>query len=118
MGEVQNAGENEITIEDFSKIDFRVATVLEAREIQESKKLIELKLDLGADVKKVFAGIKGSYEPSAIVGKKVIYVANLKPRKMRFGVSEGMILGASAEEDGMVFLISPDEGSKAGMSVK
>ena len=108
---------NEIEIDDFLKINLRVAQVESAEAVEEADKLIKLNLDLGPLGKKqVFAGIKKYYDPADLVGKLVICVANLKPRKMRFGLSEGMILAASTEDSG-VFIVSPDNGSKPGMKV-
>tara|TARA_B100001063_G_scaffold174390_1_gene163432 strand:- start:61 stop:393 length:333 start_codon:yes stop_codon:yes gene_type:complete len=108
---------DEIEIGDFLKINLRVAQVESAEAVEEADKLIKLNLDLGPLGKKqVFAGIKKYYDPADLVGKLVICVANLKPRKMRFGLSEGMILAASTEDSG-VFIVSPDNGSKPGMKV-
>ena len=89
--------EPEITIDEFAKIDLRVATVLEAETVDGADKLLRLQVDLGNETRTVFAGIRESYEPQALVGKQVIVVANLKPRKMRFGVSQGMILAAGPD---------------------
>ena len=108
---------DEIEIDDFLKINLRVAQVESAEAVEEADKLIKLNLDLGPLGKKqVFAGMKKYYDPADLVGKLVICVANLKPRKMRFGLSEGMILAASTEDSG-VFIVSPDNGSKPGMKV-
>ena len=108
---------DEIEIDDFLKINLRVAQVESVETVEEADKLIKLNLDLGPLGKKqVFAGIKKYYDPADLVGKLVICVANLKPRKMRFGISEGMILAASTEDSG-VFIVSPDNGSKPGMKV-
>ena len=109
----------EITIDDFSKIDLRVALVLEANLVDGADKLLRLTLDLGGETRNVFAGIKSDYEPSALIGKKVIMVANLAARKMRFGESEGMILAASGSDDSNgIFVIQPDEGAEPGMRVR
>lgn len=108
---------DEIEIDDFLKINLRVAQVESAEAVEEADKLIKLNLDLGPLGKKqVFAGIKKYYDPADLVGRLVVCVANLKPRKMRFGLSEGMILAASTEDSG-VFIVSPDNGSKPGMKV-
>ena len=108
---------DEITIDDFFKIDLRVAKVVEVNEVEEADKLIQLKLDLGEfGEKNVFAGIKKHYEPENLLNKMVICVNNLKPREMRFGTSEGMILAASNEESG-VYLVSPDTEALPGMKV-
>jgi len=104
---------DEITIDDFLKVDLRVAEVLEAQHVEGAQKLLRLTLGLGGDVRRnVFAGIKSAYEPEQLVGRLVLYVANLKPRKMKFGVSEGMV--AAAGTDGEVYLVSPDSGAKPG----
>ncbi|MBS0373354.1 MAG: methionine--tRNA ligase [Proteobacteria bacterium] len=107
----------EITIEDLAKVDLRVARVLAAEPVEGSDKLLRLTVDLGAETRTIFAGIKGAYEPAALVGRHVVVVANLKPRKMRFGTSQGMVLAASGEGPG-VFVVSPDAGGAAGMVVK
>lgn len=104
---------DEITIDDFLRVDLRVAEVLEANHVDGADKLLQLTLGLGGDVRRnVFAGIKSVYEPAQLVGKLVLYVANLKPRKMKFGVSEGMV--AAAGTDGEIYLMSPDVGAKPG----
>jgi methionyl-tRNA synthetase len=104
---------DEITIDDFQKVDLRVAEILEAREVPEARKLLQLTLGLGGDVtRNVFAGIKGAYEPDQLVGRLVVMVANLKPRKMKFGMSEGMV--AAAGTGGEVYLLSPDSGAVPG----
>lgn len=106
-----------ISIDDFSKIDLRVATVLEASTVDGSDKLLKLKVDLGNETRQIFSGIKSAYEPEQLIGKQVVIVANLAPRKMRFGVSEGMVLAASGTDSGL-FVIGPDTGAVAGMQVK
>ncbi|NLK85701.1 MAG: methionine--tRNA ligase [Aeromonadales bacterium] len=105
---------DEITIDDFAKIDLRVGTIIEAKEVKEAKKLLQLTVDIGFAKRNVFAGIKQAYtDPAALVGRKVVLVANLKPRQMKFGLSEGMVTaaGPGATE---VFLLSVDEGAKNG----
>ncbi len=110
--------ENYINIDDFHNVDLRVAKILEAKNVEEADKLIQLKLDVGKlGTKNVFAGIKSVYSPDELEGKLVVLVNNLKPRKMRFGLSEGMIL-ASSNNEGGVFVISPDIGAKPGEKVK
>lgn len=109
--------EEHCNFDEFMKIDLRVARVIEAKEVEESNKLLQLTLSLGGDKKlNVFAGIKGVYEPENLLGKLVVCCANLEPRKMRFGVSEGMVLaaGAGGKE---IFVLSPDEGAKPGHRV-
>lgn len=108
----------EIKIEDFAKIDLRVAEVIEAKTVEEANKLIELKLNLGdLGTKTVFAGIKKAYSPDDLVGKLVVCVNNLKSMDMRFGTSEGMILAAGDDDIG-IFVISPDKGATPGMQVR
>ena len=108
---------NNINIDQFAMVDLRVAKVLNASEVDGADKLLKLDLDVGDIGKKsVFAGIKSAYKPESLKGKLVILVNNLEPRKMKFGLSEGMVL-ASSNDDG-VYLISPDEGALPGMKVK
>ena len=109
---------SEITIEDFMKLDLRVAKVKEAEAVEEADKLLKLELDLGElGTKTVFAGMKQAYEPEELINKMVICVNNLKHRKMRFGTSEGMILAAGDDEIG-IFILTPDQGAKPGMQVR
>lgn len=105
----------EITIDDFAKVDFRIATILSADHVEGADKLLKLQLDLGAETRQVFAGAKSSYDPESLVGKQTVMVANLKPRKMRFGMSEGMIIFGVGEK---LFLLEPHEGAEAGMPVQ
>ena len=105
------------SIEDFAKVDLRVARVLAAESVPEANKLLKLTLSLGGDqTRQVFAGIKAAYEPEALVGRLVVMVANLAPRKMRFGVSEGMVTAAGSGGT-EVFLLAVDSGAKPGMRV-
>jgi methionyl-tRNA synthetase len=107
----------EISIEDFTKLDLRVGKVLECALVEGSDKLLRLQIDLGhGDVRQIFSGIRESYTPESMLGRQVVVIANLKPRKMRFGISQGMVLCASNENPG-VYLVSPDEGGAAGMTV-
>ena len=106
-----------IDIEEFLRTDLRVARIVKAERVAGSDRLLRLTLDDGGKGRTVFAGIAGAYAPSMLVGRKVVLVANLKPRKMRFGVSEGMVL-AAGEDDSRVFLLSPDEGAEPGMRVR
>jgi methionyl-tRNA synthetase len=109
--------EQQISIDDFTKVDLRVARVLEAEEVPEAKKLLKLKLSLGGGVtRQVFAGIKAAYKPEQLVGRLVVMVANLAPRQMKFGLSEGMVT-ASGPGGAEVFLLGVDEGAKPGMRV-
>jgi methionyl-tRNA synthetase len=106
-----------ITIDEFDKLDLRVARIAKAEHVEGADKLLRLTLDLGASTRTVFAGIKSAYDPAKLEGKLAVVVANLAPRTMKFGVSEGMVLAASGEEPG-IFLISPDTGARPGMRVK
>ena len=108
---------DQITIDDFAKVDLRVARVIAANEVPEARKLIQLTLSLGGDERRnVFAGIKAAYEPADLVGRLVVMVANLAPRKMKFGVSEGMVI-ASGPGGEDIHLLSPDDGAKPGQRV-
>ena len=106
----------EIDIELFSKVDLRIARVIEADLVAGADRLLKLRLDLGGDERVVFAGIRSAYRPEDLVERLVVVVANLKPRKMRFGTSQGMIL-ASGPGGSDIFLLSPDSGAKPGMKV-
>ena len=109
--------EEHCTFDDFMKIDMRVARVVEAGHVEGADKLLALKLSLGGDeTRNVFAGIKGVYDPEELVGRLVVCCANLAPRKMRFGVSEGMVLacGPGGKD---IYLLDPDDGAKPGMRV-
>jgi methionyl-tRNA synthetase len=107
----------ECSIDDFAKVDLRVARVVNAESVPEAKKLIKLTLSLGGDDRRtVFAGIKSAYGPESLVGRLVVVVANLAPRKMKFGVSEGMVIAAGPGEKD-VFVLSPDSGAKPGQRV-
>ena len=115
--ETDSADDEYISIDDFAKVDLRVARIAKAEPVEGADKLLRLTLDLGDESRNVFAGIKAAYEPSELEGRLVVAVANLAPRKMRFGTSEGMVLAAGpGGED--VFLLSADSGAKPGMKVK
>ena len=106
-----------IGIEDFTKIDLRIAKIVNAEHVEGAEKLLKLTLDVGTATRTVFAGIKSAYKPEELVGRLTVMVANLAPRKMKFGMSEGMVLAASDERGGP-FLLSPDSGAQPGMRVK
>jgi methionyl-tRNA synthetase len=106
-----------INIEEFNKLDLRVARIARAEQVEGADKLLRLTLDLGGATRQVLAGIKSAYEPQKLEGRLVIVVANLAPRSMKFSVSEGMVLAASGDGAG-IFLISPDSGAVPGMRVK
>lgn len=105
-----------ISIDDFMKIDLRIAKIVDAQAVKGADKLLQLTLDIGNGQRNVFAGIKSAYEPAALIGRHTVMVANLAPRKMKFGMSEGMVLAAGG--DGGLYILSPDEGAKPGMRVK
>jgi len=107
----------EASIEDFSKLDLRIARVVSAEAVEGADKLLKLVVDAGDGTRTVFAGIRQAYDPASLVGRHVVLFANLKPRKMRFGVSEGMVLAAGPGGRD-IFLVSPDEGAAPGMPVK
>lgn len=108
-----------IHIDDFAKIDLRVAKIMVAEHVEGADKLLRLELDLGEEKRQVFAGIKSAYSPEQLIGKLTVVVANLEPRKMRFGISAGMVLAASATDGSKeLFLISPEVGAQPGMKVK
>jgi methionyl-tRNA synthetase len=105
-----------ISIDDFKRLDLRVARIVTAELVTGSDKLLKLTLDMGTETRTVFAGIKSAYDPAALTGRLTIMVANLAPRKMKFGVSQGMVLAASNESGGP-YLLSPDSGATPGMRV-
>ncbi len=111
------AAPTHIGIDDFTKVDLRIARIAAAEAVPEADKLLRLTLDLGTEQRQVFAGIKSAYDPATLVGRLTVMVANLAPRKMRFGLSEGMVLAASDERGGP-FLLAPDSGAQPGMRVK
>jgi len=112
------AGVATISIDDFSKVELRIAKIVNAEHVDGADKLLKLTLDLGDDRHRtVFAGIKSAYKPEDLIGRLTPMVANLAPRKMKFGVSEGMVLAASGDGSG-IFLLAPDSGAKPGMRVK
>lgn len=107
-----------ISIDDFAKVDLRIAKIVSAEHVEGAEKLLKLLLDIGEEKpRQVFAGIKSAYDPATLVGRLTVMVANLAPRKMKFGMSEGMVLAASDERGGP-YILSPDSGAQAGMRVK
>ena len=106
---------DEITADDFFKLDLRVVRIVDAAYVEGSKKLLQLTLDLGGETRRVFSGIRGHYTPEQLVNRLTVMVANLAPRKMRFGISEGMVL-ATGNDDGL-YLLSPDSGAQPGQRV-
>src|SRR6266705_2630515 len=111
------AGEGVISIDDFNKLDLRIAKIVKAEHVDGADKLLKLTLDTGNGTRTVFAGIKSAYDPAKLEGRLTVMVANLASRKMKFGVSEGMVLAASGDGPGL-FLLSPDSGAQPGMKVK
>jgi methionyl-tRNA synthetase len=106
----------EISFDDFIKVDLRIACIVRAEAIEEADKLLKLTLDIGTGTRTVFAGIKSAYDPADLEGRLTVMVANLKPRKMRFGVSEGMVLAAGPGGDDL-YLLAPDDGAQPGMRI-
>ena len=106
-----------ISIDDFNKLDLRVAKIARAEAVEGADKLLKLTLEMGDGTRTVIAGIKSAYAPEKLEGRLTVVVANLAPRKMKFGVSEGMVLAASGDGPG-IFLVSPDAGAQPGMRVK
>jgi len=100
----------------FAAVDLRVARIVNAEFVEGADKLLRLELDLGGPKRQVFAGIRSTYDPKTLIGRLTVMVANLAPRKMRFGVSEGMVLAAS-HGDGKPYLLEPDSGAEPGMKV-
>ena len=106
-----------IEFDDFAKIDLRIAKIVVAEHVEKADKLLRLELDLGGETRQVFAGIKSAYQPEDLIGKHTVMVANLAPRKMRFGLSEGMVLAAGPGGKDL-WIMEPHEGAQAGMKVK
>ncbi len=117
-------GAGHISIDDFAKVDLRVAKIVKAEHVGGADKLLKLTLDIGGETRTVFAGIKSAYDPATLEGRLTVMVANLAPRKMKFGLSEGMVLAASDDSGGPdgknagLFILSPDAGATPGMKVK
>jgi methionyl-tRNA synthetase len=112
------ADSNTITVDDFAKVDLRIAKIVHAEHVAGADKLLKLTLDVGEGrLRTVFAGIKSAYRPEDLVGRMTPMVANLAARKMKFGISEGMVLAASGEGPG-IYLLAPDSGAQPGMRVK
>ena len=106
-----------INIEDFMKVDLRVGIIEKAEEVEDADKLLKLTVNIDDENRTIFAGIKSAYKTESLVGRSVVVAANLAPRKMKFGISEGMILAAGPGGD-QIFLLSVDEGAKPGMKIK
>ena len=112
---VETPQEPKIAIDDFAKVELRAAKIIDAQDVSESRKLLRLKVDLGTEKRQIFAGIKGFYEPEALIGRNVVVVSNLKPRTMKFGTSEGMVLAAG--DDTSLSLLDPGANVKPGTRV-
>ena len=107
-----------ITFDDFAKIDLRIALIKQAEFVEGSDKLLKLQLDIGGETRQVFSGIRSAYpDPKVLEGRLTVMVANLAPRKMRFGISEGMVMAAGPGGKD-IYLLSPDNGAQPGMQVK
>jgi len=107
----------EISIDDFNKVDLRIAVITDAQPVEGADKLVQLTLDIGMESRNVFAGIKAAYKPEDLIGRRTVMVANLAPRKMRFGLSEGMVL-AAGPGGSELFILTPDDGAMPGMRAK
>ncbi len=108
--------EPEIEFGDFAKVDLRIARIVSCEEVPKADKLLKMQLDIGGETRQVFSGIKSAYKPEDLVGKLTVMVANLKPRKMKFGMSEGMVL-AAGPGGSELWLLEPHEGAQPGMRV-
>jgi methionyl-tRNA synthetase len=106
---------DEINFDDFMKVDLRVALIVKANHVEGAEKLLQLTLDIGGETRNVFSGIKSSYNPEDLEGRLTVMVANLAPRKMRFGMSEGMVLAAGDKKG--IYLLEPDSGAQPGQRV-
>lgn len=109
--------EAECTIDDFAKVDLRVATIVSAEAVEGADKLLKLTLDLGGEQRQVFSGIKAAYRAEDLVGRQTVMIANLAPRKMKFGLSEGMVL-AAGPGGSEIYLLEPDQGANAGQRIR
>ena len=107
----------ECTLDDFSKVDLRIATIVAAEAVKGADKLLQLTLDLGGETRLVFSGIKAAYQAEDLVGRQTVMIANLTPRKMKFGVSEGMVL-AAGPGGSEIYLLEPDQGAQAGQRIR
>ena len=107
----------EIVIDDLLKVDLRIAKILKAEDVPEAGKLLRLTVDLGFEQREILAGIKSAYKPADLVGRLTVVVANLKARKMKFGVSQGMVL-AAGPGGADIHLLSPDSGARLGQRVQ
>ncbi len=112
----QTRNADDIEFDDFAKVDLRIVRIVNAEHVEGADKLLKLTLDIGSGQRTVFAAIKDAYEPGQLIGKLTVMVANLKARKMKFGMSEGMILAAGSGGK-RIYLLEPNDGAKPGMKV-
>ena len=117
MSSAPDAFKPEISIDDFNKIDLRIARIVKAAYVEGADKLLQLTVDVGGEQRNIFAGIRSAYEPKDLEGRYTVVVANLAPRKMKFGMSEGMVLAAGPGGKEL-WILSPDSGAQPGMRVK
>ena len=107
--------DDKITIEDFLKVDLKIGKIIQADVVEESRKLLKLDVDIGNETRTVFAGIKKSYKSEDLVGKLVVIVANLKPREMKFGISDGMVL--ATQDDNEIIILQPEKEVPPGSKI-
>ena len=107
--------DDKITIEDFLKVDLKIGKIIQADEVEESRKLLKLDVDIGNETRTVFAGIKKSYKPEDLVGRLVVIVANLKPREMKFGISDGMVL--ATQDNNEIIIFQPEKAVPPGSKI-
>ena len=107
--------DDKITIEDFLKVDLKIGKIIQADEVEESRKLLKLDVDIGNETRTVFAGIKKSYKSEDLVGKLVVIVANLKPREMKFGISDGMVL--ATQDNNEIIILQPEKEVPPGSKI-
>ena len=110
---------DQITIDDFAKVDMRIAKIVDCGLVEGADKLLRLSVDVGeGKLRNIFAGIRSAYKPEDLVGKLTVVVANLAPRKMKFGISEGMVMAASGKDDSGIYILQPWPGAKPGMRLR
>ena len=121
-GQSSNEKTSEIEFDDFMKVDLRIGQIIEAEEIKEADKLLKLKVEIAPnETRQIIAGIKAAYPPEKLIGRKVLVCINLKPRKMKFGLSEGMVLCASAADEKAnpgLYVLEPWPGAQPGMRIR
>ena len=108
-------GEEKITIDDFIKIDLRIGKILHAEEVEDSRKMLKLNVDIGDDERVIYAGVKKSYSPEYLINKQVVVIANLMPREMKFGTSDGMML--ATQNDGEIIILQPEKDVMPGAKI-